>query len=607
MSSSDNLPAELAESTLYQQAQIQYIRLYDEYPTDEEIRAFIQSDEFDSDVVGKSQASSGSRSDSTVCRSLFDSQASTESSGVQIIERDAGDVSDRFERVLSRRVIRQLRQRVERRRLSFEKTDMGDPVMTFRFPQTDRRSRLSRVVLSDGVLFGLLWLPAVSSDEESRIEQAVSSSLSVRYRMRFYSNPRGNGFVPRVELKEIRESRGEKFGRELLELFGALRDLSVSYSGDVSPLDETPDARVNIDAVDVEPNDYIEIAENDETQVSGIVRAVDVVGDQVVLDFVVGPSVRVHQDDVEAGDVRILIDDDIDGEEYRRGMSIGGAYTLVTDEVPVTDWPDDSDLSREDVYSEIARQFDRAQLESLPENVADHISEISDFVSQSAFYHADNSIELDAGSDPSVIHHELSHAILDSYGFDTRKQGKAVALLFSEGALDNIEMGDSFYKALDTLQRNKDAQSGIFTFSPMGGRIGQMKRELPDEPLEPEMFYLRSHPRNDALPEVERLVDEVNKAWKRIFTGHEGYDIVHEYSGTNAHETFAKFHEAMQSDTMTLGDAIRIFKYHEELLDAYLDVFEPSDTAKATLNRAWKGMRNNVDVFDEEPFSEVNL
>ncbi len=599
MSSSDNLPAELAESTLYQQAQIQYIRLYDEYPTDEEIRAFIQSDEFDSDVVGKSQASSGSRSESTVCRSLFDSQSPSESSGVQIIERDAGDVSDEFERVLSRRVIRELRQRVERNRLSFEQSDIADPVMTFRFPQTDRQSRPSRLVLSDGVLSGQLRLPAVSPDEESRVEYAVSRSLSVRYRLRFRSNSRGDGVVPRVEVEGVLEPRGKKFGRELLELFDALRGLSVSSLGELS--DETVDASENIDAVDVETNDYIEIEEDGETQVSGVVQTVDVVGDQVVLDFVAGPSVRVHQDDVEADDVRIFIDDDIDGEDYRVAMSADSVYTLVKDEVPVKDWPEDSDLSRENVYTEIADQFDRAQLESLPENVAEHITEISDFVSRSAFYSLDHHIELNANSDPSVVHHELSHAIIHSYGFDVKRQAKAVSSLFSEGVMDDIELGDSFYDVLDTMQIKKNPQ---LRFNPDAGEAGKMKRMLPDEPLEPEMFYLSSLPSDDAPPEIERLVDEVNKAWERIFKGHAGYDIVHEYSGCNAHETFAKFHETMQSDSMTLDDAVRIFRYHEELLDAYLDVFEPADSQKRILNMAWSP---DAELFDEEPFSEVNL
>lgn len=107
---------------------------------------------------------------------------------------------------------------------------------------------------------------------------------------------------------------------------------------------------------------------------------------------------------------------------------------------------------------------------------------------------------------------------------------------------------------------------------------------------------------------VEDLMSAVNVAWHKMATeterGHGVRSIGSNYSKTNAHETLAMTHETMQSNTNPTA-ALTLHDKYPDLMEAYLDVFEPSDEVKEVYNEAYDDSPW-ASPFDEHPYPEVD-
>ena len=169
-------------------------------------------------------------------------------------------------------------------------------------------------------------------------------------------------------------------------------------------------------------------------------------------------------------------------------------------------------------------------------------------------------LELPGGASPATVNHELAHGVAELYGYDVDDAAVDVANDYGVGA-DNPP--DEHYEAhgidgADDLKfdrvRDPDAPDGV------EGLIGAV---------------------NEA---VERQYDAAiggGSAWDNLTIGDS-------YSATNAHETLALTHESLSFDPdANDGEGIEVAEdgvealatFHPDLLEAYVEVLEPSDWA----------------------------
>lgn len=108
---------------------------------------------------------------------------------------------------------------------------------------------------------------------------------------------------------------------------------------------------------------------------------------------------------------------------------------------------------------------------------------------------------------------------------------------------------------------------------------------------------------------VEQLFEDVNRAWYSMASKREKGasrsrvgSIGSTYSESNAHETMSMTHETMQAGRSP-SDAAVLMDKHPDLLESYLNVFEPDDDVKAVLNETHED--SAVSPFDDTPFPEA--
>lgn len=95
----------------------------------------------------------------------------------------------------------------------------------------------------------------------------------------------------------------------------------------------------------------------------------------------------------------------------------------------------------------------------------------------------------------------------------------------------------------------------------------------------------------DLDDKVDNLVSAVNRAWyksAKLCEDDQKFDMLSTvpdtpYAATNAHEMFAEFHEMMQNEDR--DSFIGVMKKQPWLTAAYMDLFEPTDTAKEAIRQ----------------------
>ena len=109
----------------------------------------------------------------------------------------------------------------------------------------------------------------------------------------------------------------------------------------------------------------------------------------------------------------------------------------------------------------------------------------------------------------------------------------------------------------------------------------------PDEP-ECQLSQEQGEIVEETPHEVDQLIRAVNNAWARLQRRTQAgenprqYNVLNNYSATSASEFFAQLNEFMQSPTVPHRGE-EFLRNQPEVVKAYRDVFEPSDSLQALL------------------------
>lgn len=257
---------------------------------------------------------------------------------------------------------------------------------------------------------------------------------------------------------------------------------------------------------------------------------------------------------------------------------------------------EDDETFVEDVQSTYqsaaAAEVDRYADAEVARRVAEHIDSVRVMPDDSGLRAATGRdrdaarLELGKLARESTAHHELGHALVDAYGYATDA-------------------------TMDASMRY-DASEDNFVAAPLGDTAdggrggGGLSRE----------DYVLSQRGDGAAPpaEVEQLVSAVNAAWERIQrAGQDDYDtefdlddaaIQRNYSAVNANETFALFHQMMQSSRLPSDTDAAWFDVHDDLVRAYCDVIEPSPRMQELVS--YLHHTRDESPFDEDPFPDAD-
>lgn len=247
----------------------------------------------------------------------------------------------------------------------------------------------------------------------------------------------------------------------------------------------------------------------------------------------------------------------------------------------------------------------------------DHIDQIEYQSGRNAWHSGEQKLMFKEDANDSVVAHEYAHAFADSNGFDTDPEGKGINLSARFMASDFLPRefgqrhGDMIEKALEHLDNVRD------DFEMTESIRDTLEGDAFDDVVEKEDFKLQKVDDDiESSEEVDRLIEAANDSWEHVV------DLASEgniqsadlrtpktpYAASNAHEMLAAMHEIAQSTDGNHTHLNTIYVYHPEMLDAYLDLFDPSDDAKEYLNGLSKDPYvepDDKEIFDGEPFPEV--
>ena len=233
-----------------------------------------------------------------------------------------------------------------------------------------------------------------------------------------------------------------------------------------------------------------------------------------------------------------------------------------------------------------------AKQDVVADNLLDNLDSIDRDLYGGAYYrHGESKVNLPTDATDSTLNHEIGHAIAGANGYDYPvKHAVTFAKVFiqDQGALnaesdfggddDFIDpseyIGSTWGDLVDDLWEERDIEA--------------QDLPVPEDARNDEItlgdFKLEQAEGEDTSQEMETLIEEINEAWEEQFTDWGSKTIGDQYSATNAHETMSRLHEHLQSpgiNYLVMSDLINDFP---ELVDAYLDVFEPNETQKEFLS-----------------------
>lgn len=355
--------------------------------------------------------------------------------------------------------------------------------------------------------------------------------------------------------------------------------------------DSGPSGMVNIDGADVEQYDYVSIGDAE-----GFVEEVGRSGGKVRLELSSGERVYVGEGD------DVFIDDD---EEYPFGESNRAA-----DDVTIRNFSEYSAMSQEDARHTLSSIEARAKADEVIEEVYDTVK-VEDDADGSLWDSESKSVQIASSAPDDVLAHEMGHATVGAFGAETADVGGLTAS-FYDGNAPDFEIGESIVEyareKIDEKVPNRFVEEDRQNL--IEQQLQGIKERFEGEAIEKEGLKL-STPIPDAPEEVKELVDAVNAAWERQFdaasednTNAERQRIGKNYSIYNAHETMSMTHQTMQGGIADRQTMKNLMDRHPDLLEAYLEIFEPDENAKMMLSLAFYDVGPN-EVFDEEPYPDV--
>lgn len=251
--------------------------------------------------------------------------------------------------------------------------------------------------------------------------------------------------------------------------------------------------------------------------------------------------------------------------------------------------------------------------DEISKTVAGHVDTVEyNQGDRNAWHAGEQKLMFDREPDTDVVAHEYGHVLADSHGYDTDPEDKGINLVarFSVEDIVPIEFGERFGDALLTaLERLEEARTD---FEVTDGIRDTLDGDSFDDTINREDFLLTKQRDEESPEEIDNLIDQVNETWEEVvdLAGEGEYakaDVrcpLRPYAASNAHEMLATVSQIAQSTTGDEAHLRTVWEFHPDLLEAYLDVYEPSDPAKEMLN-SFHDHESMEDVFQEKPYPEV--
>ena len=400
-----------------------------------------------------------------------------------------------------------------------------------------------------------------------------------------YEGPRGGFGWRNTDTDEIVYQDDPPGEPDLSALSGEQIDaLEEALGTDLTSSSDLPESAFEVEPQDIEKDDYVYIGEEE-----GFLDSVDRVGDDVYVELSSGNAFWVGDKDVHV---------DSEPQQYREEQEREELKNRIMSELSVSRNIDGVHVDTDEVVSTMADMVENTKHEQVTENLFSNLDEIDETSRGSYFnYNDSKGIYFDSSATEGTVAHETAHAVANTNGYDynDRRQATMFAHIFNmrdryfrpDGSGDSIlDPRDTIGKTwreveqdMKEVWRDTYASSlGIDFSSPI---TGENRYVL----VTKDAFKLSHDGETNSPEEVDRLIEEVNNAWEKQFDNWGEFGIGGSYSGTNAHETLAMIHEHLQKpgvNKQVMRDLVNDFP---DLLDAYLDVFEPNDLQERELEK----------------------
>lgn len=296
------------------------------------------------------------------------------------------------------------------------------------------------------------------------------------------------------------------------------------------------------------------------------------------------------------------------------GSSGGGrSVSSMVDNLPIDHWPEGhAHLSADQLREETRTLFDRTD-DAVAVHVLDHLEHFRNKSKRSGYSFKEDRISFRPDADTETISHEVGHAILGSYGYTIADVGNSFAH-FYVGEVPDFEFGATVEEVLNEMaEEYLDRDMSEEVREETETRFEEMIETHGDKTIEREDMYVKfaGEDFEDVPDGVRKLARQVNAAWERMADAKVSEDadaseyiINQPYSAVNAHETMAMTHETMQGDVADPVAVENLYRRHPELLDAYVNLFEPGRIQRDMLNELFKTFGANG-VWDDLPYPEA--
>lgn len=256
----------------------------------------------------------------------------------------------------------------------------------------------------------------------------------------------------------------------------------------------------------------------------------------------------------------------------------------------------------------------RALDENIAHNVLNHVSNVRDNSDKNAFSPDTKKIQFKQDCKDSTIAHEYAHALADSYGYNTNNGMDNPINLFAMFGVNNqlpLKFGEGFKDNVSSVLEHLDKERDDFEMNDSIKSAIESKFTN-DNTIEREDFKLTLEDEDQDVPdEIETLIEEINNSWDFIMDFVEDEELgkaelrtpMRPYVATNCHEMLAGTQQILQSSDGEEAHSRTLYEFHPDLLNAYLDVYDPSDEAKQALNDFHNDI--GLDTFDSLPFPEM--
>ena len=348
--------------------------------------------------------------------------------------------------------------------------------------------------------------------------------------------------------------------------------LEEALGTDLTESSDLPDSAMSSDKEDIVEGEYAYIGEEE-----GFLDMVERVGDDV----------RVRLDDGSefwVGDKEVHIDTEAD--RIREEQEEREKVQRVQRSVGIED-VDGQFVSTEQIENNLVRMTESAKQDVVADNLLDNLESIDRDLYGGAYYrHSESKVNLPTDSTDSTLNHEIGHAIAGANGFDYPvKHAVTFAKIFVKDR-DAMTAESEFGGDDDFINPSEYVGStwGELVDDVWGQAGVEVDNFVPDDARDDEItlndFKLEQVEGVDTSEEMDTLIDEINEAWEEQFTDWGSKSIGNQYSATNAHETMSRLHEHLQSPGINFGVMNDLIEDFPDLLDAYLDVFEPNEPQK---------------------------